>query len=159
MLNRRRFLKLAGSTALGTGAPRIPLAFGGDLLHLTATETVRHISEGSLSAETYARALLAQAERLTFLDTIISIGPDAVLEAAHLVDVSRRRGRRLGALAGLPLLVKANIDTTTLPTTAGTPGLLSNRPTADAPALNPPFQAGALRFTTVHLPQLAVPLP
>src|SRR5258708_37309239 len=139
MLNRRRFLKLAGITALGTAAPRIPLAFGGDLLHLTATETVRHISEGSLSAETYARALLAQAERLTFLDTIISIDPDAVLEAAHLVDVSRRRGRRLGALAGLPRLVKDNIGTKALPTTAGTPGLLSNRPRAAAPVVNPLF--------------------
>ena len=141
MLNRRRFLKLAGITALATAAPRIPLAFGGDeaehggLLHLTATEAVRHISEGSLSAETYARALLAQAERLDFLDTIISIDPDAVLEAAHQVDMARRRGRRLGPLAGLPLLVKDNIDTKALPTTAGTPGLLSNRPTADAPVL------------------------
>ena len=155
MLNRRRFLKLAGITALGTAAPRIPLAFGGDLLHLTATETVRHISEGSLSAETYARALLAQAERLTFLDTIISIDPDAVLEAAHLVDVSRRRGRRLGPLAGLPLLVKDNIDTKALPTTAGTPGLLSNRPRADASVLNPLFQAGALLFAKANMHELA----
>src|SRR5258708_28394895 len=146
MLNRRRFLKLAGITALGTAAPRIPLAFGGDLLHLTATETVRHISEGSLSAETYARALLAQAERLTFLDTIISIDPDPVLEAAHLVDVSRRRGRRLGALARLPLLIKDNIDTKTLPTTPATPRLLSNSPTADTPLLNPLIPSLALLF-------------
>ena len=55
MLNRRRFLKLAGITALATAAPRIPLAFGGDeaehggLLHLTATEAVRHICRGVLS--------------------------------------------------------------------------------------------------------------
>ncbi|HKN55588.1 MAG TPA: amidase family protein, partial [Amycolatopsis sp.] len=161
MLNRRRFLKLAGITALATAAPRIPLAFGGDeaehggLLHLTATEAVRHISEGSLSAETYARALLAQAERLNFLDTIISIDPDAVLEAAHQVDMARRRGRRLGPLAGLPLLVKDNIDTKALPTTAGTPGLLSNRPTADAPVLNPLFQAGALLFAKANMHELA----
>ena len=156
MLNRRRFLKLAGITALATAAPRIPLAFGdGGLLHLTATEAVRHISEGSLSAETYARALLDQAERLSFLDTIISIDPDAVLEAAHQVDVSRRRGRRLGPLAGLPLLVKDNIDTKALPTTAGTPGLLSNRPTADAPVLNPLFQAGALLFAKANMHELA----
>ena len=119
MLNRRRFLKLAGITTLATAAPRIPFAFGdGGLPHLTATEAVRHISEGSLSAETYARALLDQAERLSFLDAIISIDADAVLEAAHQIDVSRRRGRRLGPLAGLPLLVKDNIDTKALPTTA-----------------------------------------
>src|SRR5437667_9218530 len=156
MLDRRRFLKLAGLTALAAAAPRIgePTEHAG-LLHLTATEAVRHISEGSLSAETYARALLAQAERLSFLDTIISIDPEAVLEAARLVDVSRRRGRRLGPLAGLPLLVKDNIDTKALPTPAGTPGLLSNRPTADAPVLNPLFQAGALLFAKANMHELA----
>src|SRR5205809_700612 len=101
MLDRRRFLKLAGLTALAAAAPRIgePTEHA-SLLHLTATEAVRHISEGSLSAETYARALLAQAERLSFLDTIISIDPEAVLEAARLVDVSRRRGRSGGRGGG-----------------------------------------------------------
>src|SRR5712664_4003096 len=160
MLDRRRFLKLAGLTALATAAPKIPSAFGfagedSDVLHLTATEAVRHIAEGSLSAETYARALLAQAGRLNFLDTIISIDPDAVLEAARGVDVSRRRGRTLGPLAGLPLLVKDNIDTEALPTTAGTPGLLSNRPRADAPVLNPMFRAGALLFAKANMHELA----
>jgi len=82
---------------------------------------------------------------------IISIDPDAVLEAAHLVDVSRRRGRRLGPRAGRPLLVKDNIDTNALPTTAGTPGLLSNRPRADAPVPNPLFQAGALLFAKANM--------
>src|SRR3989454_7085899 len=156
MLDRRRFLRLAGFTALAAAAPRIgePAEHAG-LLHLTATEAVRHISEGSLSAETYARALLAQAERLSFLDTIISIDPEAVLEAARLVDVSRRRGRTLGPLAGLPLLVKDNIDTKALPTTAGTPGLLANRPRADAPLLNPLFGAGAPPFAKANMHELA----
>src|SRR5437016_4353859 len=156
MLDRRRFLKLAGLTALAAAAPRTgePTEHAG-LLHLTATEAVRHISEGSLSAETYARALLAQAERLSFLDTIISIDPEAVLEAARLVDVSRRRGRTLGPLAGLPLLVKDNIDTKALPTTAGTPGLLANRPRADAPLLDPLFGAGALLFANANMHELA----
>src|SRR3989449_4934190 len=156
MLDRRRFLRLAGFTALAAAAPRIgePAEHAG-LLHLTATEAVRHISEGSLSAETYARALLAQAEPLSFLNTIISIDPEAVLEAARLVDVSRRRGRTLGPLAGLPLLVKDNIDTKALPTTAGTPGLLANRPRADAPLLNPLFGAGALLFAKANMHELA----
>src|SRR3989442_15935869 len=112
MLDRRRFLRLAGFTALAAAAPRIgePAEHAG-LLHLTATEAVRHISEGSLSAETYARARGGRGEGLSFLDTIISIDPQAVLEAARLVDVSRRGGWALCPLAGLPLLVKHHIDT------------------------------------------------
>src|SRR2546428_7777194 len=102
MLDRRRFLRLAGFTALAAAAPRIgePTEHAG-LLHLTATEAVRHISEGSLSAETYARALLALAERLSVLDTVISIDPEAVIEVSSLVDETLRRGRRLLSLARL----------------------------------------------------------
>ena len=105
----------------------VPIRHEG-LLRLTATKAVQHIAEGSLSAETYASTLLAQAGRMSFLNTIINMDSDALLEAARAVDVSRRRGQTLGRLAGLPLLVKDNIDTKDLPTTAGTPGLLSNRP-------------------------------
>jgi len=169
MLDRRRFLKLAGLTALATAAPQrlLPPAFAtegaaGDetgehkrLLELTATEVVRHIREGSLSAEDYATTLLEQAARLMFLDTIISLDPDAVLDAARQVDLSRRRGRTLGPLAGLPLLVKDNIDTEALPTTAGTPGLLSNRPSQNAPVLAPLFRAGAFLFAKANMHELA----
>ena len=168
MLDRRRFLTLTGLTALVTAAPKLPISLrSGEamasrepnrhrgLLRLTATKVVRHIAEGSLSAETYASALLAQAERLTFLNTIINIDPEALLEAARSVDVSRRRGEPLGRLAGLPLLVKDNIDTKDLPTTAGTPGLLSNRPREDAPVLSPLFREGALLFAKANLHELA----
>ena len=43
------------------------------LLRLTATKAVQHIAEGSLSAETYASTLLAQAGRMSFLNTIINM--------------------------------------------------------------------------------------
>ena len=169
MLNRRRFLKLAGRTAFATaaatlfGSPRFGIATQASddaeqhkgLLDLTATEVVQRIREGALSAEVYARTLLAQTERLHFLDTIIAIDPDAVLEGARQVDLSRRRGQMLGPLAGLPLLVKDNIDTKALPTTAGTPGLLSNRPRRDAPVLDPLLGAGALLLAKANMHELA----
>jgi Asp-tRNA(Asn)/Glu-tRNA(Gln) amidotransferase A subunit family amidase len=169
MLDRRRFLTLTGLTALATAVPKLPISLraGGEamasggaiphegLLRLTATKVVRHIAEGSLSAETYASTLLAQAGRLGFLNAIISIDSDALLEAARAVDVSRRQGQTLGRLAGLPLLVKDNIDTKDLPTTAGTPGLLSNRPSEDAPVLSPLFSEGALLFAKANLHELA----
>ena len=168
MLDRRRFLTLTGLTALATAttvpnpfrsgrqamARGVPIRHEG-LLRLTATKAVQHIAEGSLSAETYASTLLAQAGRMSFLNTIINMDSDALLEAARAVDVSRRRGQTLGRLAGLPLLVKDNIDTKDLPTTAGTPGLLSNRPGEDAPVLSPLFREGALLFAKANLHELA----
>lgn len=66
-----------------------------------------------------------------------------------------RGGGRLGRLAGLPLLVKDNIDTKALPTTAGTKSLANNRPSQDAPVLRPLFSAGALLMAKMNMHELA----
>src|SRR2546425_1137226 len=169
MRNRRRFLKLAGRTAFATaaatlfGSPRFGIATQASddaeqhngLLDLTATEVVQRIREGAQYAEVCARTLLAQTERLHVMDTIIAIDPDAVLEGARQVDLPRRRGRVLGRVAGLPLLAKDNIDTKALPSTAGTPCLLSNRSRLDAPVLDLPLGAGALLLAKANMHELA----
>jgi indoleacetamide hydrolase len=116
---------------------------------------VRLIRDGALSAEEYAGALIAQAERLRDLNALIAFNPEAVLAAARAVDERRGRGEPLGRLAGLPLLVKDNIDTRALPTTGGTPALRGHRPGRDAPVLGPLFEAGALLFGKANLHELA----
>ena len=59
MVNRRRFLKLAGITALATAAPRIPLAFGdGGLLHVG----VQRLQHGVVDLRTQPRHALGRSE-------------------------------------------------------------------------------------------------
>ena len=52
------------------------------------------------------------------LNSVIALNPEA-LAAARSLDAERREGRLRGPLHGLPVLVKDNIETRELPTTAG----------------------------------------
>ena len=58
----------------------------------------------------YLNRIQAIDERGPHLNSVIEINPDA-LELAHAADALRRRGRVLGPLHGIPILLKDNIDT------------------------------------------------
>ena len=126
-----------------------------EVLELTATEALAAIAAGDLRAETYAAILLSRALSLKDLNVLIAQDPDQVLEAARAADKLRARGRRLGPLHGLPLLIKDNINTATLPTTAGTPSLIGNRPSANAHVVDALLGAGGIVFGEANMHELA----
>jgi Asp-tRNA(Asn)/Glu-tRNA(Gln) amidotransferase A subunit family amidase len=80
---------------------------------------VGQIQRGELKAEAYARSLLDRCTALGQLNAIITLDPSRVLAAAHDVDRARSRGDALGPLAGVPVLVKDQMDVAGYPTTAG----------------------------------------
>jgi indoleacetamide hydrolase len=122
---------------------------------LTATEVVAAIARGELTALSCVEAVLAQADARADLGAVAALDRDGAREAAARVDADRADGAVLGPLAGLPLLVKDNINTTTLPTTGGTPALRDVRPTADAAVLAPLRAAGAIVVGTATMHELA----
>lgn len=122
---------------------------------LTATEVVAAIAGGEITAEAYAEGCLARGERSPGLNAIIALDADAVRAAARGVDAARLRGDTLGPLAGLPLLVKDNIDAAGYATTAGTKGLAANRPRQDAPVLAALLRAGAFVLAKTNMHELA----
>jgi Asp-tRNA(Asn)/Glu-tRNA(Gln) amidotransferase A subunit family amidase len=126
-----------------------------EALDLIGIEAVQAIQRGGLSAEEYARTLLDQQQRLAFLGATIACDADRVLSGAREVDRRRRAGPPPGPLAGLPVLVKDNIDALGFATTAGTPGLLRNVPKANAPVLQRLLDAGAILFAKANLHELA----
>ena len=73
-VNRRDLLKAA---ALATGAATMSVGHSraairsNDALALTTTEAVTAIRRGDITAEAYARALLARAEAFKYLNTYI----------------------------------------------------------------------------------------
>lgn len=161
---RRRFLKfLVGAGAVGglAGSRRAwthtqPERAGRDeVLELTATEALAAIAAGDLRAETYAGILLSRAFSLKDLNVLIAQDAEQVLEAARAADKLRAHGRRLGPLQGLPLLIKDNINTATLPTTAGTPSLIGNRPRANARVVDALLRAGGIVFGKANMHELA----
>jgi mandelamide amidase len=124
------------------------------VLERSAGEAGRRIAAGELAAEAYCAAVLARAEALSGLNFMIS--PNlSLLEQARAVDDRVKRGERLGPLAGVPLLIKDNLDVEGLPTTAGTPALRDWRPSADAPVVRALKAAGALVLGKANMHELA----
>ncbi len=122
---------------------------------LTTEDAAARIANGDMTAENYATALAGQATRVASLNIFIAEDREGMLAGARAIDHRRRAREKLGPLAGVPLLVKDNIDTASLPTTASTPALAHNRPAHDAAVLRKLLDAGALLFGKTNMDELA----
>ncbi len=125
------------------------------LFELGVGEAAAAIRTGALTAEALAQALLDRCATAAPLNAFISLDPDGLRAAARRADQRRQRGDQMGALHGVPLALKDNIDTTDFPTTAGTPGLAANRPVRDAPIVRRLLSAGALILGKTNMQELA----
>lgn len=165
--SRRAFLKssgaLAASSALGTTLagcgsgddPPVPLTTS-EQLALTSTQAVAAIRAGSrLTAEAYVTTLITRAEALKDLNAFITLNKTGALAAAKKVDADRVAGKSLPALAGLPIVVKDNINSADLPTSGGTLALKNVQPTSNAASLQKLIDAGAIVLGKTNLHELA----
>ncbi|HUG26062.1 indoleacetamide hydrolase [Piscinibacter sp.] len=122
---------------------------------LTATQAVNAIAAGRLSAEAYVSTLLDRADKLSHLGAFITLNRAGALAAAKAVDERRQAGQPLAPLAGLPIVVKDNINTIDLPTTGATAGLAGFRPNGTAPVLQTLLNAGAIVLGKTNMHELA----
>ena len=123
---------------------------------LTIGEAAAAMQRGEMTALAYAEALLGQAARAAGLNAFIHHDPAQVRAAARAADERQSRGGApLGALHGVPLALKDNLDTAEMPTTGGTPGLRSNRPKRNAAVVQKLLDAGAIAFGKANLHELA----
>ena len=123
-LDRRDVLKLAACASALAVAPEAAnaaavLANNGEIVALSARAAADYIRRGDLSAERYAQALLAQYKAHTNLNAVTYIDEARLAEDARASDQARARGAQPGPLAGLPVILKDNINTVGFPTTAG----------------------------------------
>src|SRR6185295_6125344 len=99
------------ATGIANGFPEASAAEMSEMTDLTAVEAVAAMRRGEITAEKYATALLARAERYKTLNAFITLDPDPVLEAARTADRARNAGAALGVLHGLPIPVKDSVNT------------------------------------------------
>jgi indoleacetamide hydrolase len=118
---------------------------------LTATEVVEAVARGELSALAYVDSVVERAAEQADLGAVVALDPEGARRAASAVDDGSVRG----PLAGLPLLVKDNIDAAGFPTTGGTPALRDVRPPSDAPVLARLLAAGAIVVGKATMHELA----
>ena len=127
-----------------------------DPLELTLLEAATALRTRQLGHLEFVQALLAQADRMAPLNAWISRdleGP--ILQAKALDQASSAPSEHL-PLAGIPVAIKDNIDTSDLPTSGGTRSLLDARPKRNAPVVDVLLQAGALIAGKTNLHELAL---
>ena len=160
-LDRRAVLQLAADASALAVAPQNPasatvLANSWEIVALSARAAADYIRRGELSAERYALVLLDRYKEHKNLNAVTYIDEARLLEEAREHDRARLRGAQLGPLAGLPIIVKDNINTVGFPTTAGTSFLKDYRPKANAPLVDILLKEGAILFAKSNMHELAL---
>ena len=121
---------------------------------LTLLEAAAALRTRQLGHLEYVQALLQQTERMAPLNAWISRDPQRLIEQAKSLDQARPKHQM--PLAGIPVAIKDNIDTSDLPTSGGTRSLLDARPQRNAPVVDVLLQAGALIAGKTNLHELAL---
>src|SRR5205823_189572 len=90
------------------------------MIERTATDLLRLQSQGDAGAEDIASEFLQSIRRRDpKVRAFLHVDEAGVLEQARAVDAKRRRGERLGPLAGIPVAVKDVLCVAGQPTTCG----------------------------------------
>lgn len=120
-----------------------------------AWEWVDRIRRREVSATEVAEHYLARIAAVNgMLNAVAAIDEQDVRRQARTVDEAVRRGDG-GALLGLPVTVKDNLEVAGLPCASGTWGRRDRVPTTDATAVDRMRRAGALVLAKTNLPELA----
>lgn len=131
-----------------------PALSASDLTELTASDAAKSIAAGDISSADLVQALIEKTGDDTG-NAYISFDPDGALAAAREADAATKDGTSLGALHGVPIVVKDNIAASGLPTTGGTPALKDWVPAEDAAVLAKLKAAGAILLGKTNLHELA----
>jgi Asp-tRNA(Asn)/Glu-tRNA(Gln) amidotransferase A subunit family amidase len=104
--------------------------------------------------DAHLRRIAAYDRQGPALNTVVSLDPDA-RRTADSLDAVQRRGGPLGPLHCVPLVVKENFETRTLPTTAGSLALKAFVAGRDAFQVARVRAAGAVLVAKVNMAELA----
>src|SRR3954469_11906593 len=120
----------------------------------SAAGIVAAIRSKKITATAVTKAAIERAEQLKDLNAFIFLNKDGALAAAAEIDEGRS-GPFAGPLAGLPIVIEDNINTSDMPTSGGTPALYNAQPGSNAPSFQALFRAGAVIIGKTNLHELA----
>ncbi len=162
LMRRGEMLSLALSLCLAAGSASAQAARSA-----AASFPVEEISIASLQAAykagstTAVEVVQASLDRVAaydkqgpLLNSFINLNPNALAEAAVL-DARLKAGGPLGALHGVPVVVKDNIDVAGLPMTSGFQGWKHYLPPTNAPMVTKLRAAGAIIIGKASLSEFA----
>ncbi|MFN2596672.1 MAG: amidase [Pyrinomonadaceae bacterium] len=126
---------------------------------MTIAELQEAMRSGRHSSRSITKAYLERIDDVdrqgAALNSVIELNPDA-LDIAESLDRERKAGRVRGALHGIPILIKDNIDTgDKMQTTAGSLALVGQTPPRDAYIAQKLREAGAVLIGKTNLSEWA----
>ncbi len=144
-------LLIAAGLALGLATP----ALAYDVVEKDIATLSADMAAGRVSAAELVQAYQARIVQIDpLLHSVIALNSGA-LAAARVLDAERRTGHLRGPLHGIPILVKDNIETADMPTTAGSLALANNVTGRDAPVVVRLRAAGAIILGKTNLSEWA----
>ncbi|MEV3949669.1 amidase family protein [Streptomyces halstedii] len=175
-MNRRRIAALAAAVAVapllaaaphqraeadepGGGRPSHPTgshrALGVDLDTVTIPELQARMKRASLTSSALTEAYLRRIRDVDpKIHAVLRVSPTARLQAAAS-DARHRRGTVRGPLDGIPVLLKDNVNTRDMPTTAGSLALAGRPPATDAALVTRLREAGAVVLGKTNMSEWA----
>ena len=154
-------LAILSGTLLAACAPRSQPESGSagvDPVELSASDALQRMAAGTLTSRALTQAYLDRIAAIDDagpkLNAVIDLNAQALAEASRL-DNERASGKLRGALHGLPVLLKDNIDVAGMVNSAGSLALAGNRPARDAHLVERLRTAGAVILGRTNLSEWA----
>jgi amidase len=137
-------------------SPEVPSS---ELDDLTIADLQSGLASGKFTSRSITEKYLARIEAVDKngpgVNSVIEINPDA-LALAEAADKARQSGSTRGALHGIPVLIKDNIETADrMQTTAGSLALFGSRPAQDSFVVQKLRAAGAVVLGKTNLSEWA----
>ncbi|GHA45488.1 amidase [Streptomyces spiroverticillatus] len=128
---------------------------GIDLNTVTIPQLQARMASGALTPSGLTRAYLKRIKAIDpKIHSVLRTDPTALQQAARS-DARHRRGAALGPLDGIPVLIKDNVDTKGLLSTAGSLALATAAPQRDAGLVTRLREAGAVILGKTNLSEWA----
>jgi amidase len=129
-----------------------------DVTAATLEQVNQALDEGTLTSERLVELYLERIEAFDqdgpMLNAIITLNPKALARAQELDREREARGAR-SPLHGIPIVLKDNLDTADMPTTAGSSLLAGSMPPDDAFIVGKLREAGAIVLAKLNMSEFA----
>lgn len=160
-----RRTKLAATLVAGLLITSLPAAASGApartfvLEEATVADIHEAFAQGTLTCEGLVRGYLnridAYEQAGPAINALISVAPDALEQARELDREYRRTRGQVGELHCIPVALKDNVDTTDMPTTAGSQTLADDLPISEAFITTQLREAGAIVLAKANMDEWA----
>jgi amidase len=145
----------SASSQPAAAPPAVP---GAAVIELSAADARQRLSSGALTSRALTQAYLDRIAAIDDagprLNAVIEVNPNALAEA-DARDAEQKAGKSHGALHGIPVLLKDNIDTVGMVNSAGSLALADNKPARDAFLVERLRTAGAVILGKTNLSEWA----